>query len=271
MKTLILLNTLLLLSVISFAQTDTTKVDTTKKEIIIKDNWSNKKEDLKKSKSKQDIIIKNSPENKNKYRHTTNIGVGNTSFKVKESSDTTIISIGHKELIIAETNGNTRIRLRNSYKRYSKFKGHWAGFEIGVNAFSNEDYSLYNGDSFMDLDLNKSIAVNLNFIQYNINLAETKKNFGIVTGMGLSWYNFRFDKDITIIEDAETGIVRKDPLDASWDIKKSKLTMSYLTVPVLLEYQFNIDHSKLFISTGVIGGLELGSHTKIKYKNGKAR
>lgn len=267
MKFLSLLSTLLFISVISFAQTDTTKVDTTKKEIIIKDNWSKKKGDLKKSKKKKDVIIKKSTRPYKRNEHTTNIGVGNKSLKIKELEDTTIISIGNKELIISETRGNSKVRLRTKRRSRGRFRGHWTGIEFGVNAFANEDYSMYNGDKFMDLDLNKSIAVNINFLQYNINLSKNKKNFGIVTGMGLSWYNFRFDREISIRENDETGLVEGFDLPEEWNVKKSKLTMSYLTVPVLLEYQIPIDRHNLFISTGVIGGLKLGSHTKIKYKN----
>lgn len=268
MKALILLNALLFISVVSFAQTDTTKVDTTKKEIIIKDNWSKTKGDFKRKKAKKEVIIKESPRTSSKYKQRTNIGVGNKSLEIIESSDTTIISLGNKELIIAENNGNTRVRFRNRYRRRNKFKGHWTGFELGINAFTNENYSMYAGDNFMDLDLNKSIAVNLNFLQYNINLDRSQNRFGIVTGMGLSWYNFRFDRNISIRENENTSILEPYDLPKEWDVKKSKLTMSFLTVPVLLEYQFPLDRHRLFISAGVIGGLKLGSHTKIKYKNG---
>lgn len=267
MKNLITLFTLLFVSAACFAQADTTKLDTTKKEIIIKDDWSKKKK-TKSSKEKQEIIIKKAPKTNSKYQHTTTIGVGKTGLKIKERQDSTIIGIGGKELIISETNGNSKVRFRSRRRKRRAFNGHWTGIELGVNAFTKEDYSMYADptNEFMELDLNKSGAFNINFLQYDINLTKRKGNIGIVTGMGLSWYNFRFDKDITIIDDEDTDMVMPKYLDQDWHIKKSKLTISYLTVPILLEWQPKIGHRRIYISGGVIGGLKLRAHTKIKYK-----
>jgi hypothetical protein len=51
-------------------------------------------------------------------------------------------------------------------------------------------------------------------------------------------------------------------------LEKSKFTTSYLTVPLLLEFQVPAGrrNKRLFISGGVIGGLKIGSHTKVVYK-----
>ena len=188
----------------------------------------------------------------------------------KNIKDTTVINIGKREVVISH-GGKTNIHFRSSRKNkyeYTKvFKGHWSGFEIGINSFTDEDYSMYSiyDQDFMELDQNKSIAVNLNFIQYDISLSKRKGNFGIVTGLGLSWYNFRFDRDITLIED-ENGKIQPEDLDGNWKVKKTKLTCSYITVPVLLEYQVPVSGYRLYCSAGIIGGLKLGSHTKVKYK-----
>jgi hypothetical protein len=50
---------------------------------------------------------------------------------------------------------------------------------------------------------------------------------------------------------------------------KSKLTVTWLNVPLLLEFQIPLSDSKkdrISVSAGVIGGLRLGSHTKQMYE-----
>ena len=51
-------------------------------------------------------------------------------------------------------------------------------------------------------------------------------------------------------------------------IDKSKLATTFLTLPILLEIQLPGEHrnKRLNITTGVVFGLKLGSHTKVVYK-----
>ena len=280
----ILILTTMLISSMSFAQKvakDTTKKvstdticktvkDTTKKEIVIKDGWSSTK---KKPTTKRTYYnkrktysgyYKNKKTRKN-YSHQTNIGVGNAKLRIKENRDTTIIGLGNKELIISDSrNGRSyyNLNIRNK-DRKSHFRGHWTGFEIGIASFKEQT------DGFMELTYPKSSAVNINFLQYNIPIAGN--NFGMVTGMGLSWYNFRFKDKVTMEEITVEGksyttqVNIADRYNNDDNIKKSKLTMSYLTVPVLFELQSN--NRRTYIAVGVIGGVKLGSHTKIKFKD----
>jgi len=295
MKRYLLLTLSLILALGSQAQvaTDTLKNDSLKKKkVIIEDNWSNKKK--KPVKKPEYRAPKSYKKTKSTFSDTTEVKVLNKDFlKVVENSkgtkvsvrnfadfeddsDTTKIRIGRKQINIIDGWHGTRIRVEKvrqwdeetqSYKK-PKFRGHWSGFEMGINAFANEDYSNYPAelDDFMDLNLAKSTAVNLNFLQYDISLQKKKTNIGLVTGMGLEWNNYRFDQKITLKE--ENGVIYPDSetyQEAS--IKKSKLTSLYLTVPLLMEFQIPVknDH-KIHMSAGLVGGLRLGTHTKIKYK-----
>ena len=146
-----------------------------------------------------------------------------------------------------------------------KFNGHWAGFELGFNKYHNEDYSLYpsQDNNFMELREAKSIEVNLNPVEYNMTLVDRKA--GLVTGIGFTINNYRFDKDLTIAKD-ESGIIQ--PFIPDGHLQKTKLVTSYLTVPLLLELHFG---KKFFVSGGAVGGINIGSRTKIKIDGDKIK
>jgi hypothetical protein len=132
--------------------------------------------------------------------------------------------------------------------------------------FYETDYSEFNNNEFMDLDHAKSITVNLNIAEWAFK--NRANNFAVVTGLGFSLMDFAFDDPITIKK--ENGRIAPVPLDPN-GLKKSKLNVTYLTVPLMLEVKtpLKLNGSKLYLAAGVIGGLHLGSHSKYKYKNDK--
>ena len=145
-----------------------------------------------------------------------------------------------------------------------------AGIDLGVNGFADEDYSMYGGNEFMELNQPKSLEVNINFWEYNIGLQKNRNNIGLVTGMGLSYNNYKFDNPYTI--EKVDGIIEPVTLDAD-NYEKSKLTVTYLTIPLMMEFQIPVnDHSnKLFLSGGIEGSLNIGSHTKVKWDGKKEK
>lgn len=147
------------------------------------------------------------------------------------------------------------------------FDIHWAGFEIGMNNYLNSDFSLNLGEEnqFMDLNTGKSWNVNINFIEYDLNLIGER--FGVGTGLGLEFNDYRFDNQLPI--EKSNGGIQPDLTyeDPDYNVEKAKLTTTYITVPLFLEYQVQVgrDNNKFFLGAGIIGGLKLGSHTKVKY------
>ena len=186
-------------------------------------------------------------------------------------SDTSIVRIGKKDVKVIDHKSGTEI-IWGKDKRHKhdpdRFDGHWEGIEFGFNGFDKEDYSMYNSadKDFMSLNQGKSIEFNLNFYELNIGLA--KNYVGLVSGMGFSFNNYRFDNDYTIAK----GATRTEPvaLDPN-NLSKTKLAVSYLNVPVLLEFQIPVNHNegRLFINGGIVGGVKIGSHTKVKYGDKK--
>jgi len=121
----------------------------------------------------------------------------------------------------------------------------------------------------MDLNTGRSWVINLNFAQYSLGFGTS--HVGLLTGLGLEFNNYFFDRDNSIVEVKDYVIV--DSLTGN--VAKSKLTSTFLRVPLIFEVQFpsTIRAKRIYLSAGLIAGLKLGSHTKVVYKNdsGKSR
>jgi hypothetical protein len=223
------------------------------------------------------------------------------SAKSESKADTSYVMFGKRQIRIVEKNGETDIKVQNRdevvedapeaesgdvteeskddsdnnndksdfswshNKSGRKFKGHWNAFQLGFNSYLSADKStsLPSTANFMELNTNKSINVNINMLQQSVALIGSR--FGLVTGLGLEFTNYVFENNNTIMKDNNGNLVGYNP---GVDMTKSKLSTSYLTVPLLLEFQLPADKrsNRLFINGGVIGGFKLGAHTKYKFK-----
>ena len=209
----------------------------------------------------------------------------------KVKKDTTRIIIGKKEIQIVDGDHGTDIKVKDkqfegnndneenhedeegdNFKSDSRhsggFKGHWRGLDLGLNNYlsSDKSFTLKNEDDFMSLRTSRSINVNLNLLQQSFSLIGNQ--VGFVTGLGFEFYNYFFENKNTIGENS-LGVIVSKPLDQI-NLDKTKLSMTYLTVPLLFEFQFpgQLKNSKrLRILGGVIGGLKLRSHTKYVYED----
>ena len=150
-----------------------------------------------------------------------------------------------------------------------EFDIHWAGFEFGINNYVNNNFSMNLSDqnSFMELNTSKSWNINLNIIEYELPLI--KENFGIGTGLGFEFNDYRFDNLQPIKKEGDQIVT--DTSYSGFNVDKAKLTTTYITLPILFEYQTKPgeDDNKFFITAGVIGGIKIGSHTKVVYNNEK--
>ena len=206
---------------------------------------------------------------------STYVKIGNKGvLQVIDQPDSTTIRVGDKEIRIVEKNDDTNIRIgdigdddHRSHHDYSgpKFRGHWAGFEWGINNFldASNTISRESDSWFMDLNTGRSWVINLNFAQYSLGFGTS--HVGLLTGLGLEFSNYFFDNDNTILDGAD--FVIGDSLTGT--ISKSKLTTTFLRVPLILEVQFpnTIRSKRVYLSAGVVAGLKLGSHTKVVYED----
>ena len=241
------------------AQSDTTKVDIVKKNVVtvIEDD---EKVHVTVGEGKGIEVITDD------WGDTTHVRVGRRTFKVVEGSNGTYVKVSKD---------------KNRQKWGGRFNPHWAGLEVGINLMTNADYSIYNGtpyereaaNDFMELNPGKSLTWNLNIFEWAF--TNERKNFGVVTGLGFSFTDYAFDEPrVTLVKDVDYGFIAPyivPEFDSGNNkIKKSKLHINYLTVPLFMEVKtpLRMGSSRLQLAGGVIGSVYLGSHTKYKYKSG---
>ncbi len=195
-------------------------------------------------------------------------------------NDTTSISLGNREILIVERNGKTDISIsdrtqrgtESNSRRSRPFKGNWRGLELGLNNYVNSRFStsLDPVDDYMELRAARSINLSLNMIQYD--LAISGNNIGLVTGLGIEYSNYRFANNVSITKE-DRVIVPVDYSEMGINLDKSRLRAIYINVPLLLEFQTN--HSRrsqrAYISGGVIGGVNIGSNTRVVYKDNSSK
>ncbi|BDX37637.1 hypothetical protein CYCD_09920 [Tenuifilaceae bacterium CYCD] len=217
-----------------------------------------------------------------KVEDTITVTTRDTIAKIKtdtiksEKSDTSIIRIGKKRIVVVDSNNKTTIEFPEKdeynyeFKEKERFEGHWAGLEFGINGFMDKNQSINLKGDLEPLDLKqaRSWNFNINFMQYSLGFGTDKA--GLVTGMGLEFNNYHFSNPISL--KVENGITSIDSsyIIAGYDVQKTKLSTTNLTVPLLLEFQIPTgdENHRIYLSAGVIGGLRLGSHTKVVYDDG---
>jgi len=147
-----------------------------------------------------------------------------------------------------------------------EFNGHWAGVDLMMNNFisSYGDINTAPGYDFMELNFGKSVGVNLNFMEFNIPFYEGEKSgIGLTTGLGAQILNYRLDNNTRLIADSAVLMAYTDTLNNSI---RSKLTTTYLTLPLLFEFDFKGGDSKsqsFHVGVGAYGGVRIGSHSKV--------
>ena len=202
----------------------------------------------------------------------TNVNVSEDLVVVDEKDDTIKLKLGNKAISIYEDGKETHVEIieEEDFEKHGwrkdkdRFRGHWAGFELGLNNWVDPSGRLAGTkpeNRFLDLNTGRSWEYDLNFMQFSLPFGKT---LGMMTGMGFKWNNYWFDGNNNIEKNPLTGVIQARTPDAGITYSKTKLNSLYLTVPLLFEIQFGPKH-KGFVGAGVIGDLKLGSNTRLKY------
>lgn len=192
---------------------------------------------------------------------TVSVNVGSVKVKVIENDSTKII-VGNRTIVV-DDHGNVNVRRVKKHR----FNGHWAGFELGLNGLLTPDFNMSypKGQEYLDLRMEKSINVNLNFYEQNIKFNKSG-TFGMFSGLGLSWNNYRFSNAVMVTGDSASF---QGYFMEGVSVRKSKLTNLYLTLPVFFEVQTKSakNKEKMHFAAGVVVGWRVRTHTKIYYND----
>ena len=105
-----------------------------------------------------------------------------------------------------------------------------------------------------------------------INTTRVSKRLRLHWGVGVDWYNFKFEGDRTLIEETDDGLnFLQVPDTGGVDFKKSKLTVAYLSTSLVPELQFGKKgkdgHKGFRIGLGGYAGYRIDSYTKLVFRN----
>lgn len=199
------------------------------------------------------------------------IGMTMSSFaqdttKVVITTGTDTIQIGGVTIIKKDdpndstTKNSVSIGSRHRNKN-PNVKTNWWIVDLGFSSFSDEtNYTQTNaagltGDGIneesMELRAGKSINVNIWVFQQKVNLIKHVVN--LQYGVGVELNNYRWDNKQVRFQKDPTNKIILDP--GFKELDKNKLAADYLTVPMMLTFDFNPKGDKTF---GFGGGMSVG-------------
>jgi hypothetical protein len=167
-----------------------------------------------------------------------------------------------------DTTGKS-IVISNKKKSNARISTNWWIPDVGfANYNDNTDYSASLAQGFtgpgvnedaMKLRTGKSVNVNVWLFMQRIRIV---KGINLKYGLGAELYNFRFDDERIRFQENPTSI----SLDETYKgLKKNKLAADYVTVPMMLNFNFTPDRKQGFgFSAGISGGYLFASRQKIK-------
>ncbi|MFT6923468.1 MAG: hypothetical protein ACJA1C_002481 [Crocinitomicaceae bacterium] len=179
--------------------------------------------------------------------------------------DTTKMKVGNKEIIII-THPNEDFNLDSeddsddeSPKRKEKSDAHWAGVDLGFTMLMNENFNTdFAITPYWKNDPAKSTVWNLNVLEHKFNFGTPF--VGLTTGLGFSFTSVAFRDDYIINSSADSLFAVVDTVNT---YSKNKLKASYLTIPLLLEFNTSTNSDKNFyLAAGVVGGVRMTSKIK---------
>ncbi len=154
---------------------------------------------------------------------------------------------------------------RKSKDKDEKFRGNWLSFGVLYTNYGQSplSFSLPNKYDDLSLNFNKSVGFQFNFLQISLSLSN-KNNWGLVTGIGIQWVNYILEKIGNVVEyDDGIHIEPDDNIILDVNIEQTKLTASYLEIPLLFELKTK-SKPKIDVSFGLVYGFQLFNYYKLK-------
>ncbi len=187
---------------------------------------------------------------------------------VEEKPDTTYIDLPNKTIIVIEKTGAEKMAYKEEKgkkEKKSSFDSYYGGLELGLNSYLTPDqsFALDEENRYLELEDSKSLEFNLNL--FDISVPIVQERFGITSGLGFSWNNYKFDNKQLVLQNDSSVLYCDTAVDITYD--KNKLTTVFLTVPLALEFHFPANDKEIWFLVGGYAGLKIGSHQKLVADN----
>ncbi len=181
----------------------------------------------------------------------------------QEKKDTTRVNLGKVEVLIVEAVSDSDDTVVINPRDVRKNVAHWAGVDFGFSVLMNKSGgNTFPGEPYLKNDVARSQVWNFNFIEHKFKIV--KEYVGLTTGLGFSLNQVSFDNNFILGKSGDSTFAIQDTV-IGYD--KNKLRATYLTVPLLLEFNTNKNNSKgFYLAAGVVGGLRIASRYKTVYK-----
>jgi hypothetical protein len=208
------------------------------------------------------------------------IGIGMASYAqtdstAKERTDT--IKVGG--MIIIKTpgknddgKGDTQVTINRNRRTSSKVNTNWWIVDLGFANYSdNTNYATTAAMGFTGAGVNEEAmklrpgkSVNVNIWMFMQRLSLIRSYVNLKYGFGVELNNYRFDDERILLQKTGTRVVLNTI--AGKEVEKNKLAADYVTVPLMLNFNFTPGRKNGFgFSAGVSGGYLYSARQKFKY------
>ena len=170
--------------------------------------------------------------------------------------------------------GNDTLKIPKRHKKNENITTNWWIVDMGFSAVNDKtNYASASAQAFapgidedwLDLRAGKSRNVNVWFFMQRLNMIKHVVN--LKYGMGLELNNYRFDDETIRFQKNPTKIIKDITLDGA---RKNKLAADYLTVPMMLNFNFTPNRKEGFgFSVGVSAGYLYSARQKTKLDDNK--
>ena len=169
---------------------------------------------------------------------------------------------------------NRTVRIPSRRKKPENLTTNWWIFDIGYSGFEDKtDYTSPEAQAFapgstedwFDLRGGKSRSVNIWVLMQRLNMIKHVVN--LKYGIGLELNNYFFDDESIRFQKNPTLVTMDPTLKGA---KKNKLAADYLTVPLMLNFNFTPERRNGFgFSAGVSAGYMYSARQKVKISDDK--
>ena len=171
---------------------------------------------------------------------------------------------------------DTEVKIYKHKNKPENITTNWCVFDFGFAAYNDKTkYTSLEAQAFAPgsnedwFDLNSGKSVNVNFWLFMQRVNMIKHVVNLKYGFGFDLNNYHFDDERVQIHKNPTYVSLNDTLKGA---KKNKLAADYITVPMMINFNFTPDRNNGFgLSAGISAGYLYNARQKVKMGDEKTK